>query len=952
MLRLRAALPLLLAVLAAACAPQRGQLASAPARESGWAFERSDVPVDPAFRFGQLPSGLRYIVRHNATPRGTALVRMEVAAGSLNEADSERGFAHFVEHMAFNGSTQVPEGEMIPLLERHGLAFGADTNAETSFDRTTYKLDLPRADPALLDLAVKLMRETASELTFSPEAVERERGVIMAERRDRNTWQLRNMQAQADFQHPGALYTRRFPIGSEDTLKAASADTLRAFWRREYVPAQTTLIIVGDMPVETMEAAVRQHFGSWHANGEAQSQTQPDAGPVSPHDKGRTAIYIDPALSERVIASRHGKWLKEPDTVIQRQENLLRQIGYGVVNRRLLRLSRQPDPPLRSGGLGTADTFKAARTTNLVIDTPDGKWRRGIQAAVAEYRRAMRNGISPAELEEQAANLRTASEDAAASAETRSHAALVNQAFALIRDNQVPSTPQTGLERLKAFLPTVTPAKVLAALKREAVPLKQPLLRFQGRKAPDGGERALRAVWDEAMRKPITRGASAELQPFAYTDFGPAGQVTEDRRDAAFGIRQIRFANGLRLNLKRTEIEKDRVALQVVIDGGEMLRTRAQPLATDMMPFFASGGLGKHSNDELMTILAGHNVGVNAGSGGDAFVMAGQTTPRDLDLQLRLMTAFIADPGYRPEAEVQYRQNVNNYFARAKTTPSSALSHVLGGILSDYDPRFSFQPVEAYRKLTFAQLRTAISDRLTKGAMELALVGDFDEEAAVAMVARSLGALPAREAEFRPYIDQRQRPFAADRSRRVVRHEGPADQALLRLTWPTRDDSDLREVLVLELLQRVTQISLSDTLREKLGQAYSPGASSAPSAIWRGYGTFGVAASINVADVDRTRAAIAGVITDLRSNPPPADLLSRARQPMLEKIDNALKSNAGWLALTARAQSQPDRLTRHARMKAELSAVTAADVQAMARRYLTNAAGLEVLVLPQGATAP
>lgn len=192
-------------------------------------FERSDIRPDPAFRFGRLANGLRYIIRRNATPAGTALVRLDVAVGSLDERKSERGYAHFVEHMAFNGSTRVAEGEMVRLLERNGLAFGADTNASTSFDSTLYKLDLPKADPALIDTALMLMRETASELTLSPEAIVRERGVILSEMRDRNSWQLRDTIANTEFFYPRSLFAARFPIGTAKTLQAANAKKLRAF---------------------------------------------------------------------------------------------------------------------------------------------------------------------------------------------------------------------------------------------------------------------------------------------------------------------------------------------------------------------------------------------------------------------------------------------------------------------------------------------------------------------------------------------------------------------------------------------------------------------------------------------------------------------------------------------------------------------------------------------------
>jgi zinc protease len=932
-----------------ACAPQARQIASASRPRPVWAFLRSDIPVEPAYRFGRLPNGMRYVIRQNANPRGTAMVRMEVAAGSLDETSDERGLAHFVEHMAFKGSKNIPEGEMIRLLERDGLAFGADTNAATGFETTTYMLDLPRADPSLLDVSLMLMRETASELTISQQAVDRERGVILAEMRDRNTWQMRNGMDQAKFLHPHALYPDRFPIGTAETVNAATAQSLRAFWRREYVPEHTTLIVIGDFDPAEVEPAIVARFADWQP---APAEPQPNPGPVDRKSHGRTEVYVDPALSERITASRHGPWIDGPDTMAQRRENLLRQIGYAIVNRRLLRIARQPAPPFRGAGFGTGDVFRSGRTTNLIVDTIDGKWRRGLIAAAIEYRRALRYGFSAGEVAEQIANIRTSTQDAAAAADTRSNAALMGAVFDLLRNDIVPSSPQSVLHRLEAFIPQITPETVEASLRREAVPLKDPLLRFQGRVQPEGGAKAIRDAWNDAMHAPLTRGADVASAGFAYNDFGPPGAIASDTREPALGIREIRFANGVRFNLRHTDIDKDRVLVQLSVDGGDMLNTRENPLATQMVSTLPVGGLGKHSQDELQTILAGHTVSTGISSTPETFVSMAQTTPRDLQLQLEVMAAFVTDPGYRPEGEVQYRLNINNFFAQRRATPSAALGNAIGGILSDEDPRFSLQPVEAYRKLTFGKLRQDLSDRLAHGAIEIGVVGDVDEEQAIALVARTFGALPAREADFRPYPAQRRRPFTEDHKPRVIRHTGPSDQALLRLTWPTTDDSDPVEALRLELLERVMRIELTETLREKLGKAYSPSAAASSSRFWKGYGVFGIAASVDVHEVPATREAIAETVNELRAVPVSDDLIQRARAPMIEAIGNSLKSNGGWLSLVDRAQTEADEIDRYLKSKDQLLALTAADVQAVAQRYLAPNQEVEVLVLPEGVVEP
>ena len=929
----------------AACAPRMGQVASAAPPPPGWAFQTSDVPVDPGYRFGVLPNGMRYVIRSNAVPKGTALVRMQVNAGSLDEHADERGFAHYVEHMAFNGSTHVPEGEMVKLLERDGLAFGADTNASTDYQHTTYKLDLPRADPALLNTALMLMRETASELSFAPGAVDRERGVVMSEMRDRGGYQIKNYQDQIAFLLPGSNLAQRLPIGTHESLVGATAAGLKGFWAREYVPGHVTLFVIGDFGADAAETAIKARFGDWQA---APTEPMAKAGPITPKAKGLTDIYIDPALSERVSFSRKGAWLVEPDSIVQRRENLLRQVGYAIINRRLLRRTREANAPFRNAGYSTSDLFKEGRTTELSIDTVDGRWRAGVIAAGQEYHRALVHGFAPGEVAEQIAIIRTGNRNDADAEATRSNAQLLGAVLALVNDDVVPDTPRHSFERLEAFIPQITPGNVLAALKREAIPLDQPLIRFQGRVPPADGPAGLRNAWSEAMRAPIAPPSATAVSSFGYTDFGPAGKVVSDITEPALGIREIRFANGVRLNLKRTDLAKDQVLVQVSVDGGNLLATRDNPLATGMVPVLGLGGLGKHSKDELDSLLAGRTVSANFSSTDETFLAAASTTPADLELELQYLTAQLTDPGYRPEGETLFRQSINNLFASLRATPGSALSADYGAILSDRDPRFSLGQVEDYRKLTFAKLRGDMTDRFTHGAIEIGMVGDFDETAVIAQVGRTFGALAPREPDFGTYPERRTKPFTASRTAHVLHHTGTKDQALVTLTWPTRDGEDPQTDLQLSLLQRVTQLALTDDLREKLGKAYSPGAGSSTSRTYRGYGTFSLSASVDVGEVNATRTAMLGTIADLRAAPVSDDILLRAKAPVLEAYDNALKSNAGWLTLVDRAQTEADRIDRYIRGKARLQAISAKDLQALAKQYLTPGGAVEVTVLPEG----
>ena len=946
--RLSAGLMLALPCLSLAM-PSAAEEASAPAEaptaaEPVWYFEQSDIPVDPAYTFGQLDNGMRYILRENATPEGTALVRMRIASGSLAETDEERGLSHFLEHMAFNGSTNIPEGEMIKLLEREGLAFGADTNASTGFEAITYMLNLPRNDEDLLDTALMLMRETASEITIAQDAVERERGVVLAERRDRRNFAQAAREDGFAFTTPDARYTQRLPIGTLEALENASAAQLRALYERTYTPSNTVLVIVGDFPINVMEAAIRERFADWQP---APKPEEPVTGPVDIGRRGLSDIYLDPALSENVTISVFGPWVDRPDTRANRRRNLERSIAYNIISRRLTRLARAQDAPFRRAGFGRGSVFEDARTNSISIASEDGEWRKGMLAAVREVNQALTYGFTQAEVDEQLANGRTALENRVSGAQTRSNAAFVGSALRLASDDIVPTTPQYTLEQFESYAGEITPASVFAVLREEAFAFDDPLIRFQGRNAPEGGEEALRSTFVEAMALPIAAPQDTGAVEFAYSNFGEPGEVVSDTHEDRLGLRYITFANGVRLTLKQTDIREDRVSYRVLVDGGNLLNTAESPLNTYLVGSLASGGLGEHSLDELQSIMAGRSVGLRVSNSSDAFSFAGGTTPRDLELQMQLVAAGLTDPGYRPEGLEQFRRGIENFFMSLGSTPASAYGSQQGAILSDDDPRFSLQSRDAYFALDYDQLKNVIGDRFANGALEIALVGDFDEEAAINAVAATLGALPVREAEFLPRSEARTRAFTQTRGERIIRHTGEADQAWVRMVWPTRDDSDLGETIQLSLLGRVVRLELTERLREDLGQAYSTQASNSSSRIYPGYGVFTVSAPVATSEVETVRGVMRDLILELRSEPVDDDLIDRARQPMLEAYDNALKSLGGWMSLAARAQSHPERLERWFEGPETLRNVTAQDLQSAAQRYLDPDAAVEFLVLPE-----
>lgn len=924
---------------------------------AAWGYAATDLAPDPAVRFGVLPNGMRYAIRKNATPPGTAVMRLLINVGSTSEAEDERGLAHFIEHMAFNGTTNVPEGEMIKILERLGLEFGADTNAFTSYDQTGYLLDLPNVKAETVDTALYLLRETASEIRFEPEAIDRERGVILSELRTRANYAQRNRESLFSFTVPGTRIATRSPIGDKSVIETAPADRFRSFYERYYTPGRSTLVVVGDIDVAEMETKILASFGNWQAR-----QGESPEVPLGRIDTARTDeanIFAHPAIDEVATVLRFTPYVEEPDSKATRRAKLTRALAYNIVGRRLGRIARQENAPFVGASIGRSDVYKIANQSVLNVATRDGEWQRGLAAAEREVRAALRFGFTKAELAEQLANFTTGYENAVLGHQTRPNDQLADQLLAMAKDGMIVTTPESQLERFLALRDALTPKVLLKALREDFGTLDKPLIHLATKVDPNGGVDTVRTAFAEAQKTRVAKPKARDAQAFAYQDFGAPGTVVADSTIDDLGIRTVRFANNVRLNLKKTDFDKNRVLVSLRIDGGDLLASRDNPEATSLMNIFVRGGLEAHSLDDLYSIFAGRAVSLNFGSGEDYLGGYLATTPDDLSLQMQVLTAFTTHPGYRSEAINQYRSYLPNFYARLNATPEGAIGSQIGAILSDNDPRFSLADKAVFERLTFDDLKASIGDRLEKGAIEIGLVGDFNEEEAIAAVAATFGALPEREADFRDYGDARMRQFTANRAPRILHHKGEADQAIVEFYWPTTDDRDYREDVRLRLLAELLQIKVTDQIREQLGASYSPVARSFTSSIYPGYGYIQISTNVATGDVEKVAEAVRHIAAELSAPPPmagaapipspiAADELARARTPILENIANSVKSNSAWLAVVDTAQSKPARLDRFRSGGTAFGKVSAEELLTMARTYLAPERALLVQALYEG----
>ncbi|HEV2748457.1 MAG TPA: pitrilysin family protein, partial [Allosphingosinicella sp.] len=434
-------------------------LAAAPAFAEGdadWLYRGSDIARDPAWTFGTLPNGLRYAVRRNRLPAGQVSIRLRIDAGSLHEADQERGWAHFTEHMLFRGSRDFADREARHVWQKLGASFGSDTNAFTSPTQTVYQLDLPNADPGEIDLSLDVIADMADNALFDPATVAAEKKVILAEKGRRPELATRYLEASWPLFYAGLKIAARDTIGTDATLRAADAAGLRAFYERWYRPDRAALIMVGDADPKAMEAMIARHFGGWRATGP--KPPEPDTGAIAtPARRSATLAYPGTPYTASLLWLRPYREL--PNTKAHEKIDMARALAARIINRRLEAKARGA-AAFVGAGLGETRQSGIADMTQLAITARNGRWREAMAEAFAIIADAQKAPPSESEIAREIQNLRTAFTSAVEGAGTVKSQQWAQQLVGAIDSDGIVATPQTTLALLEEFAPHMTPAAI------------------------------------------------------------------------------------------------------------------------------------------------------------------------------------------------------------------------------------------------------------------------------------------------------------------------------------------------------------------------------------------------------------------------------------------------------------------------------------------------------------
>jgi zinc protease len=914
--------------------PEAAPEAAPALQPQPWPHAASDIPADSAATFGALENGLRYIIYPNSEPPNRVSLRLHITSGSLMEADDQQGLSHFLEHMVFNGSKDHTADELIPLMQRLGISFGAHVNAYTSFDETVYMLDLPNLGEETVSTGFSVMRNFGDGALLTAEEIDKERGVILAEKVSRDSVGMRLMQQQFKQFLPDSLLAKRFPIGTEDVIKNAPRERFLDLYRRYYIPSRMTFVVVGDVNPKEIQTRIEQTFASM--THPADPGKEPELGPIHQPEGLEAAVFSDREVSSSGVSLMVIRpAVTKPDTVATRTEDLKLDIAHAILNRRFERLAKAEGSAVASGSASSSQLFNYLELGSIEITAADDRWQEAVPVLEQEFQRALEHGFTEAELNETKLNLLNYYQQRVEQRASRKSEGIASQLASSINDHVVFSDPVTDLEVAEKALASIDAASCHEAYKKFWNAAGYHLV-LTTKEKPVNAEKDLAALFEESRSRPVQPPAARVTEPFGYTDFGKPGSVTSRKEIKDLGVTQLVLSNQVRVNLKTTDFEKGKIRLLARIGSGKLSQPKDMPMLDDFATaIFEGGGLVKHSNDELQEILAGKNVGTQFAVAEDAFILAGNTTPADITTEFQLLCATLTSPGYRDEALWQFRKAIPMIYQQLRHTPAGPEKE-MEAWLHGGDSRFGLAPQDKLASYTIDDVKKWLTPALTKGYLELSIVGDFEIEKILPDLLATFGALPARVPSLPAMAEVRKVQFPNAPGSKSFTYDSKIPQGVATTIWKTSGvRGNQKEVRRLNILATMFTDRLREEIREKLGASYSPNAGATGSDALDGFG-FLIAQSIGKPeDLELLLKTMRELADKFSTSGATEDELDRALKPVISQLEKSQRDNSYWLStVLSQSQSDPQRLELARGRDADYQSIKLQEINALAKRYL------------------
>ncbi|MBW8784295.1 MAG: insulinase family protein, partial [Novosphingobium sp.] len=789
--------------------------------------------------------------------------------------------------------------------------------------------NFPKADATALDTGLTLFREIGERLKLAPEAISAEKGVVLSEERLSDTPPYRSVQSNFATILDGTRLISRWPIGKVDAIKAADHDRLSRFYRANYRPDNATIIIVGNIDPAKVEQQIRSRFSDWKPAGTPDSV---DLG--TPSAKKPIGEFVAAGAPDQLSLNWVAAEDRRADTDAAEREMMIRQVALTVLNQRLADISLKPGSPFVGAQAQQEDSLlhSASLVTIGITTTPD-KWRQALDAVSSEQRMLVRDGAQPGELQRAITSLRTQLQAKAAASSTRKSPDIADEIVGVVNKDNVDTSDAQDVAFFNPIFAKLTKADVDAALK--SLFNDHPILFRSAQQAP-AGEAQLASALNGAYARSLGAQVKEAAISWPYTGFGKPGAVVSKTVDAKLGLTTVRFANGTRLLIKPTRFEKDRIRVAVSFGNGRAGVSPQLARALWEAQLYPLAGTGKMQLADITkwVQVTGKVVSASLEAGNRSFVLKGVTRPQDLTSEMQLLAAYKRDPGFRPEAVEKAKSFAPMFSGQLDGNAGAVYMRGAQALTVGNDRRFAMLPTTAdLAQVDAADLPALLKEPLQDRA-DVVIVGDVTVPDAIKATEATFAAGPARKpaASEAPKV-----AMAEAKAPAVFEHKGRADQAFYGEYFVMPDYfADPKTSNVADVTASILSARLVDTVREKLGMTYSPMVNADASLELKGQGYFTAAIETPQANFAAFHALLADQFKDLAAKPASADELARAKQPLIETQRKQEETNDYWLGKLTQMTREPRVRGQALEQIANIQAVTAADVQAFAQKYVVG----------------
>lgn len=920
-----------------------------------WIYRGTDIPPDREWTFGTLSNGLRYAVRRNNVPPGQVSIRIAVDAGSLYESDKERGYAHLLEHLLFRQSKYLGVSEAIPTWQRLGATFGSDTNAQTSATQTVFKLDLPNANAAAIDESFRLLSGMVREPVLNQTNINTEVPIVLAEKRERGGAGLRISDATRETFFAGQPMAVRAPIGTDETLKGASADAVQAFHDRWYRPDNTVIVAVGDADPMTLAREIEQWFGDW--KGKGPRTAAPDFGkPTAPagvdpaNPVGETRVLVEPDLPRNISYAVLRPYVQVVDNLEYNRGMMLDGIAQAIINRRLEERARAGGSYLYAQ-VGQEKLSRSADATFVNVTPLGSDWKGALHDVRTVIADALEHAPTQQEIDRELAEFDVAFASSVEQRSVMAGAKLADDITNAVDIREAVATPEVVLDVFRKMRARFTPD----AIRDHTRQLFSGTVVRGIMSTPVVGEAdagALRA----ALSAPIATSANARATAAAvsFADLPAIGKpgtvLRSEKLSGLIPVEWVELSNGVRVLLWPNDAEPGRINLQVRFGSGYRgFGPQDGPYIQLGQMALVGSGVGPLGQDALDRVSTGRKMGFDFRIEDSAFQFYAETRAADLADQLYLFAAKLGMPRWDANPVQRAKAAGQLQYESFASAPTGVIQRDLDWLLSNRDPRFATPDPAALAKATPEGFRKVWEPLLKQGPIEVTLFGDFKRADGIAALEKTFGALPVRA------------PIPADAAKRVVgfpapsaepvvlHHRGDPNQAAAVIAWPSGGGvAGLSESRQLEILVQVFNNRLFDAMREHAGASYAPQATSEWPVDMPSGGRIMAFAQLEPSSVSTFFREAERIAKDLAATPPTADELARITEPLRQKISRASTGNAFWMYQLEGAAFDPQIAAKLPSLMADFTQTTPDRMQYLAQKYLTSRPGWRVATIPQG----